>query len=810
MAGQLDAVMECLEDLQKMGLEDLFGSMGNLAFLKSTEVEGSRKQKAPKDPLTKVERRERRKLNRSELSPKLVLEQKRKAYRDLPVLVLEEHRKLSHALRSPGSGLSVCISVTSNQLAVAGDQGNIQLFDLDGKRLKVLNHSKKAEIGYATCLSYCEDGSLLAAGHVNGSLVLWDVAQGVPLCSAFTTERSPLLQVKLFREGKMRGFYSNSEGTVAEFSYLRSMFFDMEMLRHPLDLEEAGVCTAIAPLPESKRQHPLNPSQIVAFGLSSAVLVYSFAPKKCLCARIDVSQAPYLCWSWYNSDPILGLGYFTSIALYQLRPYFKSGLTCIGHYMLPSEIRGLHLTPCGKVLAIDNYRDFHVLAPRLFSQDPHVPEAKQSLLQVVKYGHDLHNSKLLANGGEYYQNSTALLDSQLYLLGDRRIYKGLVLGWAEIGRRLMAKDSWLDGFAFAMDLYAERQETALDLAEFRQFAREITLAYMQVKVLKWENKLPIVVEFCLFVEETDYLLGELSQIFLEQDENQSYLNCLQRALEPYILHNYLRAVPALVLGKIMACYINESNTDAIEAIILHLDAKSLDMSAVRPYCEEYGLVTAEIYLSTHAAEADFLHPVVFICKAMEKQPKKRTKLGRKLMWYLRMSLAGYMFPSGQMSPEVHSRVFRQLIDWLAAKENLKLLVSVDIAASLELLWTLFANPKLVLKLSTACDVSHSSLLLNLHQISPADSLTCISIFIGKAAKQVPLHFDLSLRLAKHLLTSTLTDTISKPLEQALVFDSSEQVETELESCIIAVLETCKTIEKAELEELIRLGAETRL
>ena len=800
--------MECLEDLQKMGLEDLFGSMGNLAFLRSTEMEGGRKEKAPKDPLTKVERRERRKLNRSELSPKLVLEQKRKAYRDLPVLALEEHRKLSQALRSPGSGLSLCISVTEKQLAVAGDTGSIQLFDLEGKRLKVLNHSKKAEIGYVTCLSYCEDGSLLAAGHVNGALVLWDITQGVPLCSAFTNERSPLLQVKLLRE--MRGFYSNSEGTVSEFSYLRSMFFDMEMQRHPLELEEAGVCTAIAPLPESKRKHSLNSNRIAAFGLSSAVLIYSFAPKKCLCARLEVSQAPYLCWSWYNSDPVLGIGHFTSISLYQLRAYFKSGLTCIGHYTLSSEIRGLHLTPCGKVLAIDNYRDFHVLAPRLFSQDPHVPEAKQSLLQVVKYGHDLHNSKLLANGGEYYQNSTALLDSQLYLLGDRRIYKGVVLGWAEIGRRLMRKDSWMDGFAFAMDLYAEREEIGLDLTEFRQFAREIILAYMQVKVLKWENKLPIVVEFCLFVEETDYLLGELSQIFLEQDENQSYLNCLQKALEPYILDNYLRVVPALVLGKIMACYINESNTDAIETIILHLDAKSLDMSAVRPYCEEYGLVTAEIYLSTHAAEADFLHPVAFICKAMETQPKKRTKLGRKLIWYLRMSLAGYMFPSGQMSPEVHSRVFRQLIDWLATRENLKLLVSVDIAASLELLWPLFSNHTLVQKLGTTCEVSHSSILLTLHQVSPPDSLTCISIFIGKAAKQVPLHFDLSLSLAKHLLTSTLTEAISKPLEQALVFDSSEQVETELESCIIAVLETCRTIEETELAELIRLGAETRL
>jgi hypothetical protein len=584
----------------------------------------------------------------------------------------------------------------------------------------------------------------------------------------------------------------------------------MEMQQTQLEFEETGICTAIAPLRASKREHPLNQGQIVAFGFSTAVLLYSFSPKKCQFARLDVSKAPYLSWAWYSSDPVLCLGHFTSITLYQLRPYFRSGVTCLGHYTLPSEIRGLHATPCGKVLAIDNSRDFHVLAPLLFSQDPHVPEAKKSLLQVVKYGHDLHDSKLMRGGGEYYHNSTALMESQLYILGDKRVYRGVVQGWVEIGRKLMLKDSWLDGFAFAMDLYAEREETALDLPEFRKFVREITLSYMKVAVLKWENKLPIVVEFCLFVEETDYLLGELSQIFLEQDENQSYLNCLQRALEPYILGNYLRAVPALVLGKIMACYINENNTDAIEMIILHLDAKSLDMSAVRPYCEEYGLVTAEIYLSTHAAEADFTRPIGFICKAMQKQPKKKEKLGRKLMWYLRMSLSGYMFPSGQMSPEVHSRVFRQLMEWLAARDNLTLLLSVDVAALLELLWTLFVSPKLVMKLGNSTDISHSSLLLTLHQITPSELTTCISIFIGKAAKLVPLHFYISLTLAKQLLTSTLTDTISKPLEQALVFESYEQVESELESCIIAVLETCRTIEDGELAELIRLGAETRL
>ena len=802
MAG-LEAVLECLEDLQKLGLEDL---LGNLSALTSTEMEG-KKQSAVKDPLTKVERQERKKLNSSELKPMLLLEEKRKTYRELPVLAVEEHRKISHSLRASSSGVALCLAVSSQQVAVGGDQGRIQLFRLDGKRLKALSHSKKGDMGAICCMSYCEDGSLLAAGDALGHVVLWDVEQEVPLCTSSAQCQSPLLQIRLFRAGTIYGFFSQSDGSIVEFTYLRSMVFDLNMQQQALDLGEQGVCAVIAPLPDSPSSHPLSLSQITAFGFPSSVVIFAFAPNQTRLAQIPVLKSPYLSWSWYQADPILGIGHLTSISVYRLR---GSAATCIGQFSLPSELLCLHITPCGKTLAIDHLHDLHVLSTHLFPSDSLLSDCENPHFEVVKREYDLHSLKIVGNGGEYYHNSTVLSESRLFILGKKRIYVGSIRNWMEIGRQLMAKKSWLESFAYAMDLYADRDNLQLNYQEFHSFAREMTRNYMQLQVLKWENKLPVVVEFCVFVEEIDYLLCNLSQTYIESEDNQAYLACLRQSLEPYIYYNHIKSVPALILGKIIAYYINENNPEAIERLILHLDANSMDMSAVRPYCEQYLLLTAEIYLSTHCADPDFMSPVRVIVKSMQGIEGKKTKLGRKLMWYVRMTLAGNLYPRGGIEKDRYSKVFNQMLNWLIIGDNMQLLLSTDIAALLELLWPLFSNPKLVSHLHTTSEISHSVVLLTLHYITPPEFSICVSVFIGKAAKLVPIRFDsaISLKIARQLMQFRHVNL--KPLEQSLVFDSLEQVEAELESCIISVLETCRSLTDSELSELIKLGAETRL
>src|SRR5262245_11277494 len=111
------------------------------------------------------------------------------ALRPLPTPVLTELRMRGAAVfrelatfGEPPSTQAVCLSPVRDVLAASGTDGAIRLWDLHA-RTKVVTlrtelHQRTGHDASAISLAFSPDGALLASGHLDNTVHLWDVAKG--------------------------------------------------------------------------------------------------------------------------------------------------------------------------------------------------------------------------------------------------------------------------------------------------------------------------------------------------------------------------------------------------------------------------------------------------------------------------------------------------------------------------------------------------------------------------------------------------------------------------------------------------------
>jgi serine/threonine-protein kinase len=82
----------------------------------------------------------------------------------------------------PPATQAVSLSPVKDVLAVAGNDGAIRLWDLYQRAkvgtLRTLLHERTGHDALALCLAFSPDGKLLASGHVDANVHLWDVERG--------------------------------------------------------------------------------------------------------------------------------------------------------------------------------------------------------------------------------------------------------------------------------------------------------------------------------------------------------------------------------------------------------------------------------------------------------------------------------------------------------------------------------------------------------------------------------------------------------------------------------------------------------
>ena len=190
------------------------------------------------------------------------------------------------------------------------------------------------------------------------------------------------------------------------------------------------------------------------------------------------------------------------------------------------------------------------------------------------------------------------------------------------------------------------------------------------------------------IQRTDLLFTEIFQRFKESQRTEIFCELLV----PYILNGKLSVVSPEVLGDFVQYYQKQGKLMIVEQCIMHLDVTMLDFDSVIRHCRGHGLHSALIYVCNRGLN-DYITPMEVMLntiaseensRALQSQSEDRgsssikgrdfsslhtnlgsTGLGYKLLYYLKLSLAGQSFPFGQnLEPEVADKVRASMIRWI--------------------------------------------------------------------------------------------------------------------------------------------------
>jgi len=181
----------------------------------------------------------------------------------------------------------------------------------------------------------------------------------------------------------------------------------------------------------------------------------------------------------------------------------------------------------------------------------------------------------------------------------------------------------------------------------------------------------VAIEFCLAINCTNFLFSDIYRTFQEKGlEDKFLLN-----LEPFIISGQFRKekVPEDVVMKLIKHYEDRGKFKVLEKVIQHLDLSDFrHKEELSVLCQSKFLVSGLLYLMTSSKDGDregcmmvlgtmmklfqgaadsankediYAITAVDSTKKFEIE-KSKAYIGYKLLWTMRMSLAGRTFPAG--------------------------------------------------------------------------------------------------------------------------------------------------------------------
>ena len=123
----------------------------------------------------------------------------------------------------------------------------------------------------------------------------------------------------------------------------------------------------------------------------------------------------------------------------------------------------------------------------------------------------------------------------------------------------------------------------------------------------FEGLVTVCCRACVALDDFEFLFEDLFQRYDDSGISSIYL----RQLEPFVLSNEIRHVPARITQKLVALHKKDGRPDHVERVIWHMDPSCLDLNQAINICQQYHLYDALIYIYTRAMH-DYVAPVVVL------------------------------------------------------------------------------------------------------------------------------------------------------------------------------------------------------
>ena len=436
----------------------------------------------------------------------------------------------------------------------------------------------------------------------------------------------------------------------------------------------------------------------------------------------------------------------------------------IGHYLNINEngnnqiVRIGFLTK-GCIYLIDRSNHFKILSTKKFVKGlPNIKKENSMIMKDIKLRYkkaEIQEIYTFKSGINYqinikieadhykqsYMNSIFqnFISNNIVVLCSQNLYIIDFINYDYYLKKLQQKEKWIEMFILGIDIYKGKitslkgipqnsEERKKKLREYleqlisvyiiaddmNQKKDEIGSYYESQKYLKHtEDKIEIIIEFCMEIEGFDFLLDKIFNIY----ESKKFENLFLTKLESFIMCDKLLnyEINEDLILKLIQLYEEKNKIKTLDRLLLHIDTKTLISTPVKNKIMELNLFSPMMNIYVNGENPDYFKPVLLLYEKYEKSEKlnffsyekiieknnleeiKESKeyKGHKLFWYINKSFTKRKYPYFiyNMEETDYNNYISDLIFWLMKGNIMKNLIEFNSELYFDVLNKIFNDQK---------------------------------------------------------------------------------------------------------------------
>ena len=415
----------------------------------------------------------------------------------------------------------------------------------------------------------------------------------------------------------------------------------------------------------------------------------------------------------------------------------------IGHYLNINEdgnnlIIRIGFLAKGCIYLIDKSNNFKILNTKKFIKgSPNIKEGEISMTnkinlmykkteinKIYKFNKEItYQINIMTpkkNFKQSYMNSVVqnFITNNIAVLCNNNLYIIDLVRYEDYLKQLQKDKKWIELFILGIDIYkglitcfkgiphnSEERKNKLrdyllplisiyiieDDMNQQKEKKELNNNYYQNQkfIIHTENKIEMIIEFCMEIEGFNFLLDSIMKIY----ESKKFGDLFFSKLESFIICDKLLKyeINEDLLIKLIQIYEEKNKINKLNKLLLHIDIKSLCSKTVKEKIKELNLFSPMMTIYINAENPDYFKPVLLLYekyatseklnffsyeKIIEKktlneiQESKEYK-GHKLFWYINKSFIRRKYPYfiNTMEENEYNKYIIDLLFWLM-KENI--------------------------------------------------------------------------------------------------------------------------------------------
>ena len=415
----------------------------------------------------------------------------------------------------------------------------------------------------------------------------------------------------------------------------------------------------------------------------------------------------------------------------------------IGHYLNINEdgnnlIIKIGFLAKGCIFLIDKSNNFKILNTKKFIKGlPNIKEEEISMTNKInlrykkteinkayKFNSEINYQINIItpkkNFKQSYMNSVLQnsISNNIAVLCNNKLYIINLVAYEDYLKQLQKNKKWIELFILGIDIYKglitcfkgiphnseERKKNLRDFLEHlislyiieddmnqKNQKKESNDNYYENQkfIIHTENKIEMIIEFCMEIEAFDFLLDKIMKIY----ESKKFGDLFFAKLESFIICNKLlkNEINEDLLLKLIQIYEEKNKINKLNKLLLHIDIKSLCSKMIKDKIKELNLFSPMITIYINGENPDCFKPVLLLYEKYSKAEKlnffsyekiiekknlneieeSKEYICHKLFWYIYKSFTRRKYPYfiNTMEENEYSKYIIDLIFWLM-KENI--------------------------------------------------------------------------------------------------------------------------------------------